>query len=58
MQTDEDERMHGAIESGLFASALGANMGAKTMTIDALRDSPERKPASRQARVPEPPTDL
>ena len=48
MQINEDERMRSAIESGLFASALGANMGAKTMTIDALRNSPERQPAARQ----------
>nr|BAP68813.1 RxLR effector candidate protein [Hyaloperonospora arabidopsidis Emoy2] len=58
MLTNEDERMRGAIESGLFASALGENMSAKTMTIDALRDSPERKPAARQARVPAPPPDI
>ncbi|CAH0519518.1 unnamed protein product [Peronospora belbahrii] len=31
-----------AIESGLFPSALGANIGAKTMKIDMLRDSQER----------------
>ncbi|CAH0474810.1 unnamed protein product [Peronospora belbahrii] len=41
-EADEDERMCDAIESGLFPSALGANIGAKTMKIDMLRDSQER----------------
>ena len=38
--------MLGAVESGMFASALGANMPARPMTIDALMDSPEQKPAA------------
>ena len=58
MRIDEDERMRGAIESGMFASALGANMGVRTMTIDALRNSPERKPASCEARAPGPSPEL
>uniref|UniRef100_A0AAV1TKK8 Uncharacterized protein n=1 Tax=Peronospora matthiolae TaxID=2874970 RepID=A0AAV1TKK8_9STRA len=42
MRIDKDERVHDVIESGMFASSLGANMGIKTMMIDALRNSPER----------------
>lgn len=37
MQNDEAERMRGVIESGVFDSDFGANMGSRTMTIDALR---------------------
>uniref|UniRef100_A0AAV1TCA2 Uncharacterized protein n=1 Tax=Peronospora matthiolae TaxID=2874970 RepID=A0AAV1TCA2_9STRA len=55
---DEDERMRGVIESGTFASALGANMGARTVYYDALRNSPERKPAAREARSPGPSPEL
>nr|BAP68811.1 RxLR effector candidate protein [Hyaloperonospora arabidopsidis Emoy2] len=39
---DEDERMRGAIDSGLFGSVLGANLGAHTMRMDAL-EPVERK---------------
>ncbi|CAI5726717.1 unnamed protein product [Peronospora effusa] len=42
--------MRVAIESGLFASALGANLGAATMQIDAL-EQPERKPPARAPLV-------
>uniref|UniRef100_A0AAV1V1J0 CCHC-type domain-containing protein n=1 Tax=Peronospora matthiolae TaxID=2874970 RepID=A0AAV1V1J0_9STRA len=45
---DEDERMLGAVESGMFASKLGANMRGRPMTIDAL-GSPERKPTAPPA---------
>uniref|UniRef100_A0AAV1TQY3 CCHC-type domain-containing protein n=1 Tax=Peronospora matthiolae TaxID=2874970 RepID=A0AAV1TQY3_9STRA len=38
----EDERMLGAVESGVIALKLGANMRGRPMTIDAL-GSPERK---------------
>uniref|UniRef100_A0AAV1V901 Uncharacterized protein n=1 Tax=Peronospora matthiolae TaxID=2874970 RepID=A0AAV1V901_9STRA len=46
---DEDERMLGAVESGMFASKLGANMRGRPMTIDALK-SLEEKPAAHRAR--------
>uniref|UniRef100_A0AAV1T6P9 Uncharacterized protein n=1 Tax=Peronospora matthiolae TaxID=2874970 RepID=A0AAV1T6P9_9STRA len=49
---DEDERMLGAVESGMFASALDANICGRPMTIDAL-GSPEQKPAY-PARAPAP----
>lgn len=54
-ERDENEKMLGAVESGMFASALGANMRARSMTIDALLDSLEQKPAAwhTSARVPE-----
>nr|BAP68812.1 RxLR effector candidate protein [Hyaloperonospora arabidopsidis Emoy2] len=42
---DEDERMMGAVESGMFTSELGANMHGLTMTIDAL-GAPEENPAA------------
>ncbi|CAH0480585.1 unnamed protein product [Peronospora belbahrii] len=58
MKADEDERMCGALDSGLFASAIGVIMCAKTVTIDAVRDLPERKPAACQARAPVPRPDL
>lgn len=48
---DDQERIMGAVESGMFASALGANARARPMTIDALTDSPERKPAAQWPRT-------
>lgn len=36
--------MREAIESGLLASALGANLGAATMRIDALKQAEEKPP--------------
>ena len=47
---DEDERMLGAVESGMFASAFGANIRGRPMTIDAL-GSPEQKPAVPRTRA-------
>ena len=44
----EDERMLGAVESGMFASKLGANMRGRPMTIDAL-GSLEKKPEAPRA---------
>ncbi|CAI5724626.1 unnamed protein product [Hyaloperonospora brassicae] len=40
IKAEEDERMHGQIESGMFISALGREFGRKTMTRDALRFAP------------------
>ena len=48
---EEDERMLGAFESGMFASKLGANLRGRPMTIDAL-GSPEVKPAALHHRAP------
>ena len=45
----EYERMLGAVERGMFASKLGANMRGRPMTIDAL-GSLEEKPAAPRAR--------
>ena len=45
---DEDERMLGAVESGMFGSKLGANMRGRPMTIDALGPL-EEKPAAPRA---------
>ncbi|CAH0483067.1 unnamed protein product [Peronospora belbahrii] len=50
IKLDEDKRMRGAIEIGLFASSLGVNLGAATMRIDAL-EQPERKPPARAPLV-------
>uniref|UniRef100_A0AAV1TRY5 Uncharacterized protein n=1 Tax=Peronospora matthiolae TaxID=2874970 RepID=A0AAV1TRY5_9STRA len=47
---DEDERMLGAVESGLFASKLGANVRGRPMTINALGPL-EEKPAAPRART-------
>ena len=44
---DEEERMLGAVESGLFASNLGANMRGRPMTIDAIGDAEEKAPVPR-----------
>uniref|UniRef100_A0AAV1VI54 Integrase catalytic domain-containing protein n=2 Tax=Peronospora matthiolae TaxID=2874970 RepID=A0AAV1VI54_9STRA len=44
---DEEERMLGAVESGLFASKLGANMRDRPMTIDAIGEAEEKAPVSR-----------
>ena len=44
---DEEERMLGAVESGLFASKLGANMRGRPMTIDAIGDAEEKAPVPR-----------
>nr|BAP68807.1 RxLR effector candidate protein [Hyaloperonospora arabidopsidis Emoy2] len=54
-EREDHERMLGAVQSGMFASALGANARPRPMTIDALTDSPENKPAPRplRARVPD-----
>uniref|UniRef100_A0AAV1U7H6 Uncharacterized protein n=1 Tax=Peronospora matthiolae TaxID=2874970 RepID=A0AAV1U7H6_9STRA len=50
MQMDENERFRGAIESGLFSSLLGRNMGnAGPMHQDALGNSPPRRKAVYQA---------
>lgn len=46
-----DEKMLGAVESGMFASALGANMRARPMTIDVLMDSPEQKASCAFAEI-------
>nr|BAP68810.1 RxLR effector candidate protein [Hyaloperonospora arabidopsidis Emoy2] len=51
IKLDKDKRMREAIESGLFASALGGNLGAATMRIDAL-EKPERKPPLVRAPTP------
>ncbi|CEG49030.1 conserved hypothetical protein [Plasmopara halstedii] len=40
LKRDEDERMLGAIESGMFHSALGNGRGGTPMHIDALGHSP------------------
>ena len=55
IKLDEDERIPGAIESGFFASALGANLGAASMRIDEL-EQPEQKPPARASleRAPTP----
>uniref|UniRef100_A0AAV1UHK3 Uncharacterized protein n=1 Tax=Peronospora matthiolae TaxID=2874970 RepID=A0AAV1UHK3_9STRA len=46
MHMDENERLRGAIESGLFSSLLGRNMGnAGPMHLDALGNSPPRRQA-------------
>uniref|UniRef100_A0AAV1TMQ8 Uncharacterized protein n=1 Tax=Peronospora matthiolae TaxID=2874970 RepID=A0AAV1TMQ8_9STRA len=45
---EEDERMIGAVESGMFASKLGANMRGRLMTIDALL---EMRQNNRQRRT-------
>ena len=42
--------MLGAVESGMFAFALGGNMRGRPMTIDAL-GPPERKPAAYPAQA-------
>ena len=51
IRIEADERMRGAIESGPFSSALGANHGAATMRIDAFehpgRKLPDRAPLAR-----------
>ena len=39
-ERDEQKRMLGAVESGMFESALGANMRVVPVTIDALMESP------------------
>uniref|UniRef100_A0AAV1V2L8 Uncharacterized protein n=1 Tax=Peronospora matthiolae TaxID=2874970 RepID=A0AAV1V2L8_9STRA len=44
---DEEERMLGVVESGLFASKLGANMRGRPMTIDAIGDAEEKAPVPR-----------
>ena len=44
---DEDERMLGAVESGMFSSNLGAKMRGRPMAIDALGDAEEKPPAAR-----------
>ena len=51
---EDQERMMGAVESGMFSSAFGANARARPMTIDALTDSPERKLVARRPRAREP----
>ena len=38
----EIKRMLGAVERGMFASALGVNMRARPMAIYALMESPEQ----------------
>uniref|UniRef100_A0AAV1T9S2 Uncharacterized protein n=1 Tax=Peronospora matthiolae TaxID=2874970 RepID=A0AAV1T9S2_9STRA len=43
----EEERMLGAVESGLFVSKLGANMRGRPMTIDAIGDAEEKAPVPR-----------
>uniref|UniRef100_A0AAV1VDE4 Uncharacterized protein n=1 Tax=Peronospora matthiolae TaxID=2874970 RepID=A0AAV1VDE4_9STRA len=58
IRIDEDKRIRGAIESGMFPSAVGANMGARTMTNEALRNSLERNPAAREERKPGPSPEL
>uniref|UniRef100_A0AAV1UMW7 Uncharacterized protein n=1 Tax=Peronospora matthiolae TaxID=2874970 RepID=A0AAV1UMW7_9STRA len=51
---DEDERMLGDVESGMFASKLGANMRGRPMTIDALKSLEEKSAAHRtRERWPE-----
>ncbi|CAI5734965.1 unnamed protein product [Hyaloperonospora brassicae] len=40
IKAEEDERMRGAIESGMFSSALGCEFGRETMTRDALGFAP------------------
>uniref|UniRef100_A0AAV1VBX8 Integrase catalytic domain-containing protein n=1 Tax=Peronospora matthiolae TaxID=2874970 RepID=A0AAV1VBX8_9STRA len=46
IKTEEDERMRGAIESGMFSSALGRDFGRETMTRDALGFAPAVRNAS------------
>ncbi|CAH0522556.1 unnamed protein product [Peronospora belbahrii] len=53
-QIDLDNWISGAIESGLFASALGANLGAATMRADTL-EQPDWKPPARAPLVRAPP---
>ncbi|CEG47616.1 uncharacterized protein PHALS_04766 [Plasmopara halstedii] len=43
VKRDDDERMLGAIESGMFHSALGNGRGGAPMHIGALGDSPVQK---------------
>uniref|UniRef100_A0AAV1UWA4 Uncharacterized protein n=1 Tax=Peronospora matthiolae TaxID=2874970 RepID=A0AAV1UWA4_9STRA len=50
----EGERVHDALEGGMFALVLGANVNAKTMKYDALRHSSEREPVDREAQAPGP----
>uniref|UniRef100_A0AAV1TR58 RxLR effector candidate protein n=1 Tax=Peronospora matthiolae TaxID=2874970 RepID=A0AAV1TR58_9STRA len=44
---DEEECMLGVVESGLFASKLGANMRGRPMTIDTIGDAEEKAPVPR-----------
>ena len=54
-EREDQERMLGAVESGMFASALGANARAKPMNHRRVHGLPENKPAPRplRARVPD-----
>ncbi|CAI5739080.1 unnamed protein product [Peronospora destructor] len=49
-QLDEDERMMGAIESGMFCSALANGRGGAPLHIDAIGHSPVR-PRTGQGRA-------
>ena len=48
---DEKKRMLGAVESGLFASKLGANMRGQPRTIDAIGDAKEKAPENEPRTV-------
>ena len=50
LKRDEDERMIGAIESGMFRSALDNGRGGTPMNIDSLGHSPMR-PRTGQERT-------
>ena len=50
IKLDENERMRGAIKSGRFEPALGANLGASMVRLEAL-EHPERKPPARAPLV-------
>lgn len=43
IKRDEEERMQGAIETGIFGSALGRNFDASRMRVDALYHTPPRR---------------
>uniref|UniRef100_M4BTW5 RxLR effector candidate protein n=1 Tax=Hyaloperonospora arabidopsidis (strain Emoy2) TaxID=559515 RepID=M4BTW5_HYAAE len=50
----QDEPMCGAIESGLFASALGANMGDRAVHIDAQSSQNTSWRPARREHMPGP----
>ena len=50
-EREDHERMLGAVQSGMFASALGANARAKPMNHRRVHGLPENKPAPRPLRA-------
>ncbi|CAI5716836.1 unnamed protein product [Hyaloperonospora brassicae] len=53
LQIDENERLRGAIDSGVFASVLGRGMGGTTLHREALVYDAPRQPRGR-VRVKQP----